>query len=281
MYAKRKFVTSLASLPSLFMMIGLAAGTANAATLPMAGYYVSDNDSGLWHVNPTNGSATFLGITSNGDIDIAMRDIAFAPAGNLYGISETSLYSIDPNTAVTTYVGPLGVASPSALDFRQDGMLFMATSNNSSPGLYTINTSTGAASYVGNTGYVSDGDIAFDVNGNLYLLANTELLVELDPLMGSGAIVGSHGLGDTNGMDFVDDLLVAITSDNAQLFGLDTDTGVATYLADMNPKPSNATISGATYFESERVPEPTGLALVLSITALPILSNGRTSRVRD
>ena len=46
-----------------------------------------------------------------------MTDIAFSPSGELFGVTFTHLYRIDPTTAVSELIGSLGIDAFNALEF--------------------------------------------------------------------------------------------------------------------------------------------------------------------
>jgi hypothetical protein len=95
MYAKRKFVTSLASLPSLFMMIGLAAGTANAATLTFWDTFDGGSfDVGDYNVVILEGSPTHSLTNVSDELRVAMPA---SQSGNALGVFNQS-FVIDPSS---------------------------------------------------------------------------------------------------------------------------------------------------------------------------------------
>ncbi|MFH1354343.1 MAG: hypothetical protein ABIH36_03575, partial [bacterium] len=95
-------------------------------TVPLqAGVFmVGDEDGVLWRVDPVSGSAEQIG-----DMGVVMTDIAFAPWGELYGVSYTDLYRINPATAaIIEQVGPVGISGRvNALEFDGLGQLYVTS----------------------------------------------------------------------------------------------------------------------------------------------------------
>ncbi len=102
-------------------------------------------------------------ITGVGGLSPSMDGLAFDSADVLYGLSQSSsvlgnssLYTINTTTGVTTLVGSLGLSGDynlGGLTFDSDGTLYAAVSlsDASTPSyLYKVDKSTGAATIVGN-----------------------------------------------------------------------------------------------------------------------------------
>jgi hypothetical protein len=215
---------------------------------------VSTGGAQLATVDVATGATTIIGNTG-----VVLTDIAFSPTGDLFGISFTSLYRVNPTTAATTLVGGLGAVSgtANALVFGSDGTLYMAGST-----LYTVNTLTGGSTAIGSgIGFQSGGDLAF-VGGNLYLASNGSQLIQVNVGTGVGTLIGNLGVANMFGL---------ATPDNATLYGVagqnvylvNTGTGAATFQSTFNP-----TLSGGAFglsFRTESggtVPEPGALVLV-------------------
>lgn len=141
-----------------------AAALLLAAPAANAGFalYIHDSANRLGTVDVGTGAVTVLG-SLGGDL---ITDIAFDPAGNLYGVSFTRLYRIDAATAAVTLVGTTGQTGLNALVFGADGTLYSAAFDTTQ--LYRLNTATGAATGIGNLGIASAGDLAF-VGGDLFM----------------------------------------------------------------------------------------------------------------
>jgi hypothetical protein len=95
---------------------------------------------GLNIIDTEDGSEQYIGDWGLGNKFIS--SLAFAPDGTLYGTDNegpaTSLYTIDPETAKATVVGPVG-EFVFGLDFGRDGTLYGASGE-----IFTIDVETGA-----------------------------------------------------------------------------------------------------------------------------------------
>ena len=167
-----------------------------------------------------------------------MTDIAFSPSGELFGVTFTHLYRIDPTTAVSELIGSLGIDAFNALDFAPDGRLFLASRNSTL--LRTVNTRTGATTVVGDMGVFSSGDLAFDrSSGNLFLSAalspndnlSNDNLYRVNPNTAASTLVGSIGFPAVFGMDFFfGNTLFGLTEGGA-LITINTTSGAGTVVA--------------------------------------------------
>ena len=232
--------------------------------------WVSTGGAQLATVDVATGATSLIGNTT-----IALTDIAFSPTGDLYGISFSSLYTVNSSTGATTLGGGLGAVSgtANALVFGSDGTLYMAGST-----LYTVNTLTGAASAIGSIGFQSGGDLAF-IGGDLFMASSGNQLVEVDVTTGAGTSVGNLGVASMFGL---------ATPDNVNLYGVagqsvylvNTTTGAATFLSTFAPTLSGGAFGLAFLTEADggTVPEPGTLALVA--VALLGAAAGRRRRAK-
>ena len=173
--------------------------------------WVSDSAGRIGIVDVANGNATIVGNSG-----AALTDIAFDPAGNLWGVSFTNLYTINRTTGVATNRGSLGVFGMNALVFASDGTLYGASSG--STNFYRIDTTTGAATSLGSTGFTSAGDLAFN-GGNLYLSSLSNQLIRVDIANPSAsAVVGPIGFANVFGL---------ATADNNVLYGVTGNTVIS------------------------------------------------------
>lgn len=221
--------------------------------------WVGDGDGTLGTVDVATGTATVVG-----QMPVTMTDIAFDPSGNLWGITFTQLYQINPTTAAATLVGNLGT-SANSLVFGADGTLYTANSS-----LFTVNTSTGAASLIGGGGrYGSSGDLAF-IGGNLYLSSVGDNLFAINTATGVGTLVGPIGFSSVFGLATDNNIdLYGITGTN--VLGISTATGAGTILVNYAGTSLGGAFGSAFLSESGgdggsggggTVPEPSGLALL-------------------
>ena len=206
----------------LFAVTTLAfAGVAQSAPV----FVVSDTANNLLRVDMTSGAASVIGNT--GTVG-PFTDLAVSPTGALWGITFSTLYKINPNTAALTIVGEHGVSAANALAFASDGTLYLASG--SSATLYTVNTSSGVATALpGSMGTNSAGDLAFN-NGQLYLAGSNDQLVRIT--LGTtiaGTNVGPFGVADVYGLT-TDSLGRLIAISGRTFYQTNTTTGALTPL---------------------------------------------------
>jgi hypothetical protein len=211
--------------------------------------YIDDENGLLGTVDVATGTATVIGSTGQ-----ALTDIAFAPTGELYGITFTDLYKINPNTGVSKLIGPHNIPEGNALVFGSDGTLYAAGATTSD--LYFIDTRTGASTDVTEIGYESAGDLAFN-NGELFLSSNTNQLIEIDPETFGTTLVGDFGFTNVYGLATGDNGVLYGVS-GTQIFSVDTATGAGTFLVDYGGQGLGA--ADGTSFVSESVPTITSPA---------------------
>lgn len=229
----------------LYLGVTLAVSGLFAYPLPAGVFMVGDENGVLWNVDPTSGAAEQVG-----DMGVVMTDIAFAPWGELYGVSFTDLYRIDPATAaIIEQVGPVGIGGDAnALEFDSAGRLYVATLGLLSGGkLGIIDPATAQTTVLGSIGYGSDGDLAAAPDGTLLMSSciiggliprcTNDRLVRVDPTITQGRLgtpIGLTGFTYTHGMDFVGEELIGTTL-GGELILIDTTTGAATLRAVTNP----------------------------------------------
>jgi len=175
-----------------------------------------------------------------------ITDLALSPGGTLYGISFTTLYTIDQASGAATEVGSgLGLSeNANALAFDGNSKLFGATA----PGkLFTVDVTSGQATEVGSygNGLQSDGDIVFAPDGTLYGAAVTSdsknQLVRIDANTGAATVVdptNSFGYAGIYGLSYFDGHLYGLTSDGTSAKGLllqiNVGTGAAGFVRDLD-----------------------------------------------
>ncbi len=176
--------------------------------------HVSDSSGNLATVDVSTGETQIIG-----QMNQVMFDIAFAPSGELYGVTGNSLYLINEETAATTFIGNHGIPTANALTFSDDGRLCAMSASETL--LYEIDVTTGASFSLGNVGFSSAGDLAF-VDDVLYLASTTDQLVRvnLSPSV-SGTVIGNFGVTDVLGLAAVDnDTLYATAATQVYLVDL-------------------------------------------------------------
>ena len=233
-----------------------------------------DYDTGeLYSVSESNAALTPIGSTG---ITGAWGDIAFAPNGTLYGFSDSAaptptLYTINPSTAATNAVGPLGngFVFEGALAITPGGIAYaMSTGSSSNAGLFTINLSTGTATDIG-TVYG-----ATDINGLVYrsdgklvgLDDNTNSLVVIDPIALTATLLAAvpTSVGAVGGMTSDNGVGYYVTggpsvSGSDDLYSFNLFTGVSTLVG--SPGLADSGLSGLAALPSTTTPEPSTFAL--------------------
>src|SRR3989454_3198174 len=188
-------------------------GTLTAAGGPVV--HVDDSSGNLGIVDVSSGAVTVIG-----NMGVVLTDIAFAPNGDLYGLSSVDFYRINPATAAVIRVGSHGIPNGNALVFDTNGTLYAAGFGTTL--LYTINLATGIAGAVGNTGFRSAGDLAFNA-GELYMSSTDDRLIRIDLAnAATGTAVGRFGFSSVFGL---------ATGDNGVLYGI---SGTRVFSVDIN-----------------------------------------------
>jgi hypothetical protein len=221
----------------------------------------------LGRVDVATGAVAIVGSTG-----VTLTDIAFAPNGDLYGLTFTDLYRVDPLTAAVTLVGPHGIPSGNALVFGGGGVLYAA--GDLSTSLYSINPNTGASTVLGDIGAASAGDLAF-VNGDLYLSSNMNNLIKIQ----LAPTVAATNVGNL-GIEFVYGLA---TPDNGTLYAVSIQQIYSVNLATAATTLVTSYAGGGldtafgSSFVTEAVPEPACPALAAS-AIVAVLAGARRRR---
>lgn len=199
--------------------------------------------SALWLVNPSPSGGDYLigTVQASDGSQPVITDIALAPNGTLYGISFSTMYLLDRQTALATSVGNgLGASNVNALVCDSGGNLFAATTNGD---FGKVNPQTGSAAFIGSygNGYTSSGDLAFGPGGALYASVkapNTlnDVLVVANPSTGSAAAVnpgGNLGFRNVYGLSFFRGVLYGFAGSSGScgsgtLIAIDPATGSGT-----------------------------------------------------
>jgi len=254
----------------------LAIVTFAVSTLSADQILTIDDASGLLGTVDAQTGATHL----IGNMGVVMTDIAYSPTGVLYGLSFTDLYTINPQTAAVTLIGPHGIPAANALVFDTGGTLYAA---GVSTFLYTINPATGASIQIGDDGFSSAGDLAFN-GGNLFLSSSTNELVKINLAGGvSGTAVGSLGFPSVFGLATGSDGVLYGVS-GTRIFSVNTTTGAGTLLTnyfgqDLGVANGSSFITEAGAGAPSSAPEPAPVSLIAA-TLLWVFF-WRTVRRRD
>ena len=204
-----------------FLLLGAAMVNTTAASAA-ATIWVDDAYGRIGKVEASTGNATLMGPS-----DVLLTDIAFDPDNNLYGISFSTLYSINQATGKVTFIGNLtGVNDANSLVFGKDGSLYSA--GYASKNLYKIDPKTGASTVLFNTGYSSGGDLAFIGSDLYYTDGQNLILLNLSTKVSKliGPIGASYVYGLINGGD---DMLYAMAGNS--VYSVNITTGKGTLLS--------------------------------------------------
>lgn len=215
--------------------------------------WIDDSSNRLGTVDVATGVGTIIGSFSGaGFSGQTMTDLAFDPAGNLWGISFDRIFRVNTSTAAVTFVGNHGINGGNALVFGSDGTLYAAGANTSN--LYTVNTTTGAGTLVGSIGFASAGDLAFN-GGNLYLSSTTNQLIRVDPVTGAGSAIGGLGVGSVFGLATAENGVLYATSGQG-VYSVNTSTGAATLVQNYG---TLGQAYGTAFYQESGAPPPNGV----------------------
>jgi hypothetical protein len=236
----------------------------------------------LYSVSEVNASTSLIGSTG---LAGTLADIQFAPNSTLYGFTDAgaatpSLYTINPNTAAVSLVGPLnptGFVFEGALAFTPGGTAYaMNMGANGSAELFTINLTTGAATSLGVVSGATDiNGLAYRSDGNLVGLDdNTNSLLVIDPLTLIATTLAAvpTTVGAVGGMTIDNGVGYyatggPIASGSDSLYSFNLFTGVSTFVGNLGF--ADRGLSGlAAEPTSSTVPEPGSMLLLGSGLAL-------------
>ena len=129
-------------------------------------YGLANNGASLVTFDPTSGA-----VTPVASMDVpGLESIAFDPSdGALFGAAQSGLYTIDPTTGASTFIGSFGdpydLNLAQNIRFDSDGNLYLSNTGDNTD-IYQVNTDTGAATFEGEVeGY---SDLVLE-NGSQYM----------------------------------------------------------------------------------------------------------------
>jgi PEP-CTERM motif len=124
-------------------MTGLAFDPLNGALYGITGLESPNFPRSLVTINPATGAATVLGTLTSTFGTTGLTDISFQSDGTLFGISPSTLYTINLGTGALTSIGSTGLNPPGGgLAFNPSGTLYSAGIATGT--VDTLSTSTGA-----------------------------------------------------------------------------------------------------------------------------------------
>jgi hypothetical protein len=161
-----------------------------------------------------------------------MTDVAVTPAGAVYGVSFTTLYSINKATGAATPIAAVGGNGNNSLTFLPSGQLLASDSNGD---VKAINPTSGAVSAVGNyNGSLgSSGDMVAVASGQMYGTApgpSSDLLVKVNTATGVATRVGATGRSGVWGLAYAGSRVIGFTT-AGEILKIDPVTGTTTLLS--------------------------------------------------
>jgi hypothetical protein len=232
-------------------------------------------------VNPATGT-----YTSFSSSQLQLTDIALDTTNQLYGVTYSQLYKLNPGTETQAIVGNLGVTGINGLAFDNNNNLFAlgGLPTNGTPGtsgFYSISTSTGVASLISNLGALAPtafgngaatngdtSDLIFNPStGRFFAVSgNTNAQLFSIGLDGSTTTIGTGtGFNFISGLTLDGGVLRGYTTNKNQIT-IDPITGVGAFDRQVNGivvqlDGSNSSIGGATStLVAQEVPEPSSAA---------------------
>lgn len=214
-----------------YRLVGAAEGrpTGGSVPAPAPTLFLSLSDG---RVGTLEESGEFIGNNSGQ----TLTDIAVDSSGDLWGISFSALYRVDPDSYRAEFVGNLnrGV-SMNALDFDNQNRPIATDATGT---IYRLDTLTGEAIEVGsisNPNFASSGDLVFDSNQNLFYatsisgtFSGSDVLYKFD-LQGNSEQIGETGFSNVFGLSILQGDLYGYTSDGLEL-KINRESGSATVI---------------------------------------------------
>lgn len=131
--------------------------------------YVGLSGGALYVIWPATCSSAYIGNSGT------MTDIAICPSGELYGISGSTIYDIDPLTGNSSVAGSMAGVGGNNLVCGPDNNLYLISGST----LYSVDPNTFSTTNLGNIGYSSAGDLTF-YQGDIFLAATGNNLIQID-----------------------------------------------------------------------------------------------------
>lgn len=237
--------------------------------------YIVDTSGRIGAVNLATDTVSVIGKTGE-----SLTDIAFTSNGDLYGTTDTALYSINTSTAASSLIASYGALGGGLMDgLVGDGSELLASSY-ASTNLYAIDLSPeGITTLTGSTKGDSAGDLAFGPNGELYETLNTGYISKIT-LSGStitSSIVGNTGHYTVYGLATADTGVTYAVS-GTEIFVVDLNNASLTPFFNYAGHGLGA-VSGAAIIPVA-VPEPANLLLLAMGLLLLVLFRGQIPAIK-
>jgi hypothetical protein len=194
-------------------------------------------------------AATSSATGETGSYELSVTEV---PSGVTYygstGGTASTLHTIDPVSGEATLVGAVQFDSVGALAFHPTTDVLYGEGARVADGvrvLISIDRTTGAGAEIGATGANAAADLAFRADGTLFLYTTKHDVYTVNTSSGVATLLGPSGVTQNggNGIAF-SAAAVLYHSDRDESHSLDTTTGSATHVADMDfPLPCQTTVA--------------------------------------
>lgn len=186
----------------------------------------------LYTVDPVTFDLVRVGVFGAGD---EMTDMAITPDGKIYTISRTSLYLVNPQTALATLVlASVNSTTNVALAFQTDGTLLAADKLGK---VRRIDPVGGTVTELGmyGSGFDTAGDLVVVSDGTMFGIAEkgpgstaaSNVLLSVDASSGVASGIGPIGYSGVFGIAYSNGEVVAFTSDG-KIITINRTTGQGT-----------------------------------------------------
>jgi hypothetical protein len=202
-------------------------------------------------------------------------------SGSQDGDEPVSLYTIDPSTGTSTFIGSTGLAIRGLAANPLTGRLYAIGSKRGPDGLYEINKSTGAATYIGGT--FDGSSMSFGLDGTLYVIQPHDPgheIYTLNLTTGADTYFAEISHNDYGGM--------AVTADGSQIIyigdnGVESvniatriDTPITSWYDSLDGYPGRIAYAADGTLYGVSIPDYAGSLYTIDINAESVSSIGET-----